>query len=238
MDQQGETITLYTKADGFGDKSRVLVMTAVAAERDAVLRGLRGDSRFDVIAGGVGAAAAAASTAKALATSDYGLVVSAGIAGGFAGKAEVGSIVVADRIVAADLGVETSEGFCSLDELGFGTTLVNTDSNLLHRFADALHATGLPIHIGPIITVTTATGTAATAAALAERVSGVMAEAMEGYGAAIAAQSGNVPMLELRAISNPVGPRDRSAWRIEAALEALQAASSVLASSILWEVIS
>ncbi|MEC0207944.1 futalosine hydrolase, partial [Paenibacillus ehimensis] len=51
---------------------RVLVITAVAAERDAVLRGLRGDARFDVVAGGVGPAASAASAAKALAAAGYG----------------------------------------------------------------------------------------------------------------------------------------------------------------------
>ncbi|MGC7879870.1 futalosine hydrolase, partial [Desulforudis sp. 1190] len=33
---------------------RILVMTAVSAEREAVLRGLRGDSRFDVLVAGVG----------------------------------------------------------------------------------------------------------------------------------------------------------------------------------------
>ncbi|KHL92273.1 hypothetical protein QW71_30210, partial [Paenibacillus sp. IHB B 3415] len=46
---------------------RVLIVTAVAAERDAVLRGLQGSRRFHVIAAGAGTAAAAAGTAAALA---------------------------------------------------------------------------------------------------------------------------------------------------------------------------
>ncbi len=48
-------------------------------------------------------------------------MVSAGIAGGFARRAPVGSFVVADAIVAADLGAETPEGFVPVTELGFGT---------------------------------------------------------------------------------------------------------------------
>ncbi|HSA52789.1 MAG TPA: futalosine hydrolase, partial [Yinghuangia sp.] len=96
---------------------RILVVTAVPAERDAVLgRGtLPG---VDVLAAGVGPAAAAASTAAALSRSAYDLVVSAGIGGGFAGVAAVGSLVVAGRIVAADLGAETPDGFLTIDELG------------------------------------------------------------------------------------------------------------------------
>ena len=43
---------------------RVLVMTAVSAERDAILRGLNNDTRFDVRIAGVGPVAAAVSTTK------------------------------------------------------------------------------------------------------------------------------------------------------------------------------
>lgn len=207
---------------------RVLVVTAVTAERDAVLRGLRGSSRVDVLAAGVGPAAAAAGTALALANGEYGLVVSAGIGGGFTGKAEVGSLVVANEIIAADLGVQTAEGFRSLDELGFGTIRFQVDARLANRVTGLLHAAGLPVQTGPVLTVSTVTGTAAAALELAERVPGAAAEAMEGYGAAVAAHQRGVPILEIRAISNQVGPRDRAAWRIEDALQALEAASSVL----------
>lgn len=64
---------------------RVLIVTAVEAEREAVLRGLRGSSRFHVIAAGAGTAAAAAGTAAALAAGSYGCVISAGIGGRFPG---------------------------------------------------------------------------------------------------------------------------------------------------------
>ncbi|WP_412675006.1 futalosine hydrolase [Aneurinibacillus aneurinilyticus] len=207
---------------------RVLVITAVSAERDAVLRGLRGAENFDVVVAGVGPIATAASTAKVLATAEYSLVVSAGIGGGFIGRADLGSLVVADEIVAADLGAETPEGFRSLDALGFGYTRIPVDAGLVSQVAEALRATGLVVTTGPVLTVSTVTGTSDTALELAARVPGAAAEAMEGFGVATAAHENGVPIMEIRSISNPVGPRDRAAWRIEEALEALEAASSVL----------
>ncbi|MGV9898589.1 hypothetical protein ACWDVV_31180, partial [Streptomyces tendae] len=56
-----------------------------------------------------------------------------------------------------------------------------------------------------------------------------LAEAMEGFGVAEAAAAHGVPVLELRAVSNPVGPRDRAAWRIGEALAALTDAFGKLA---------
>ncbi|WNC15801.1 futalosine hydrolase [Brevibacillus brevis] len=215
--------------DAANKQMRVLVVTSVEAERDAVLRGLGEDSRFTVGIGGVGPMAAAARTARMLATSEpYDLVVCAGISGGFVGQAEVGSLVVSGEIVCADLGAETPEGFCSLDELGFGSATVPVDRELAARVTDALRAAGLPVKMGTVLTLSTVTGTAQTAEELARRMPGALAEAMEGYGVAVAAQEFGVPVLELRAVSNAIGPRDKSAWRIKEALAALEAASSVL----------
>ncbi|CAH1210201.1 Futalosine hydrolase [Paenibacillus auburnensis] len=207
---------------------RVLIVTAVAAEREAVLRGLAGSSRFEVIAAGAGTAAAAAGTAAALAADPYGCVISAGIGGGFPGRAPLGSLAVASEMIAADLGAETPEGFRSAAELGFGSVSVPADSGTAKALAAALAAAGLVVSTGPVLTVSTATGTAGTAAALAARHPGAVAEAMEGHGVAVAAQRFGIAALELRAISNPVGPRDRAAWKIPEALDALAAAAAIL----------
>lgn len=207
---------------------RVLVMTAVPAERDAVKRGLKDDPRFQVLLAGVGPAAAAANTARALAAGRYDLVISAGIGGGFPGKAEIGSVVLASVVVAADLGAETAKGFSCLDELGFGSSRIEVDAARTEQLVEALRDAGLSAATGPVLTVSTVTGTAESAAEMACRVPGAAAEAMEGYGAAIAAHLEGVPVLELRAISNLVGPRDRSAWQIEKALAALESAGAVI----------
>ncbi|NUP35711.1 MAG: futalosine hydrolase, partial [Streptomyces sp.] len=77
---------------------------------------------------------------------------------------------------------------------------------------------------GAVLTVSTVTGSAERATELRRRHPGAAAEAMEGFGVAEAAAAHGVPVLELRAISNAVGPRDRAAWRIGEALDALAGA--------------
>jgi futalosine hydrolase len=208
-------------------KKSVLIITAVEAERDAVLRGLRGDSRFEVIAAGVGPIAAAVSTAMVLAAaseaSGYDLVISAGIGGGFVGQADIGTVAVASEVIAADLGVQTLNGFSSIDELGFGTSRLQVEPDLSSRLVGVLLSKGISACFGPILTLSTATGTAETASELSKRIPGAVAEAMEGFGVAVAATRRGVPFMEIRTISNQVGPRDRDTWRIGDALAALEA---------------
>ncbi|MEU6847412.1 futalosine hydrolase [Streptomyces sp. NPDC046716] len=202
------------------DAAHILVATAVPAERDAVARGLHAAGpAFDVVAVGVGPAAAAAGTATALtkaalAGRPYTLVVSAGIGGGF--TAPPGAVLVADAITAADLGAETPEGFVPVTELGFGTVTHRPPASLVRDIAARTGAA-----VGTVLTVSTVTGTADRAALLAQRHPGAVAEAMEGFGVAEAAAAHDVPVAEIRTVSNAVGPRDRAAWRIGDALAAL-----------------
>lgn len=205
---------------------RLLVVTAVPAEADAVRAGLTGP-HVHVAPVGVGPAAAAAGTARLLAFAEatgspYAAVVSAGIAGGFPGRADVGATVIGTRSIAADLGAESPDGFVPLDRLGFGSAVRDADPGLVRSLAEALPAAV----VGDILTLATVTGTARTGARLATEHPTAVAEAMEGFGAATAA--GDLPFAELRTISNPIGPRDRAAWRLPEALAALTRAAAAL----------
>jgi futalosine hydrolase len=181
-----------------------------------------------VAAVGVGPAAAAARAAwllaMALRDNPFDLVVSAGIAGGFEGRAEVGATVLARRSVAADLGADSPEGFISLTDLGFGSSTVDADGDLLDR----LRAQLPEAVVGDVLTVSTVTGTRERATELVKRHPDAVAEAMEGFGIALAARQAKAAFAELRTISNPVGPRDRAAWRLPEALAALERAAATL----------
>lgn len=215
---------------------RLLVVTAVPAEADAVLarfeaapgsvagldvrRALTPAGLVDVIAGGVGPVAAALSSAAVLSSGEYDIVLSAGIGGGFGPFA----LAVANRSVFADLGAELADGgFSSVAELGFGESMISIDAGLAATMADRTGAT-----TGAVLTVATVTGTADRAARLRRAHPSAVAEGMEGYGVAAATVRASARFGELRAISNQVGPRDRSAWRVSEAVAALSAAFEAL----------
>ena len=199
----------------------ILVVTAVTVEQEAVLKGLNQQQGFEVITAGVGPVAAATGAATALAKGSYDLVLSMGIAGGFAERAPLGSVVLANQIVAADLGVLIQDSFQSIEELGFGTSRIEPALELVARLKDSLDKTGQKTCVGPILTLSTVTGTAEAALELLKRVPQAAAEAMEGFGVAYAAHAQQIPVLEIRTISNLVGPRDRASWKIKEALEKL-----------------
>ena len=230
----------------------VLVICAVAAERYAVVRNLGSATPVEVagLAGvtvetaagsvqvfdsGPGPVAAALSTASLLALGpDYDLVVSAGIAGGFRGRADIGDVVLADQVIAADQGVMTDEGFSTLRDLGLPGEDGYAVGNLDHR---ARLASG-PYRLlaGDILTLSCMTGTDARSAELAARYPRAVAEAMEGYGVIEATRRSHertgrdIPFAEIRAISNIIGRRDKSTWNIPLAFSALADALSTLLS--------
>jgi futalosine hydrolase len=117
--------------------------------------------------------------------------------------------VEATSFVAADLGAASPKGFLSLSTLGFGPSELPATPI---EVPDALR--------GPVLTVSTATGSATRARELAARHRAA-AEAMEGFGVATAAQRFATPCAEVRTISNVVGERDRERWDIPVALAAL-----------------
>jgi futalosine hydrolase len=205
-----------------------LIVTAVEAEAEAVRAGAD-PARVVVEPVGVGPAAAAAGTARLLALAEaagrpYRAVLSAGIAGGFPGRAGIGATVLGARSIAADLGAESGSGFLPIERLGFGASVAAADEKLIEELRTALP----DALVGDVLTLATVTGTAETAARLAGAHPAALAEAMEGFGVACAAATADVPFAELRTVSNLIGPRDRSAWRLADAFAALTAAAESL----------
>jgi len=219
--------------------ARLLFVTASAAERDAVIGGraaatceangvelLRVSTPaglMDVLCCGVGPVAAAVETA-ALASA-YDLIISAGIGGGL-GAAEVGAVVIASAVVHADLGADSEDGFTSMAELGWGPVRWELDPSLVSSLSERTGAL-----TGSVLTVSTVTGTSVRAKQLIAAWPDAVAEAMEGVGVYRAATRAGAAFAEVRGISNPVGPRDREAWRIGDALLALTSAVSAIVDS-------
>jgi futalosine hydrolase len=180
-----------------------------------------------VVAGGVGPADAAATTATLLALGAYDVVVSAGLAGGFAGRAKVGDIVVADTMTVADLGCRTDGGFLPLRDLGLDYESRRPLPGAT-EWRERLFRAGIGVVSGEVLTLSSMTGTQARGDELAELFPYAVAEAMEGWGVVTACRGYDVIVGEVRAVSNTVGPRDPDVWDVPGAFAALSRAFAVL----------
>ncbi len=227
---------------------RVLVVVAVDEEAAAICAGLDhvdaatddaspwpwrngriGDTDVVVLVSGVGPAAAAAASAYALTRdADISLVLNAGIGGGFDGRAKVGDVVLATRIVAADLGADRGERFESIAEMGYGSSSFSVDADTTVIAASALHDGRITARSGAILTVSTVTGRPEAIEAFERAHSDAVAEGMEGFGAATAARAFGKPVLELRTVSNIVGESDKATWDFVAAFDALTRAVALV----------
>lgn len=174
-------------------------------------------------------------------------LLSLGIAGTYdRAAAPIGSVAMASREIWPEYGIVTETGV-NAEALGFplagakgNTSPPPVWNSLPLEPSGSLAAVGLQnlaaaprvarsprISIGPSITVAGVSGTAARAAELAAKYSG-LTENMEGFPLALAAMKAGVPFVEIRAVSNIVGNRSEEAWDIPASLEALSWAVSAL----------
>ena len=185
-----------------------------ALERE--LRHWKPRPQIETLATGIGPVEAAAATARALTTSAPSCVVNAGIAGAFSGRARVGDAFAVETDYFAELG---QEGGAPLPPLPGGARLITqADSDpLLIKTAQRAGA-----RIGNAVSVSTVTATRVRADELAARFEAEL-EAMEGFAILRAAALAGVPAIELRGVSNIVGPREEGGWDFDAGARAVSA---------------
>jgi futalosine hydrolase len=152
---------------------------------------------------GIGPVEGALMTAEALARERYSAVLHVGIAG--AVNLSPGTVVLGSEAIFCDL----------LDPQSTSPRVarLTADPDLIGRARAAMPN-------APALAIATSARVGGGA--------GYEVEAMEGFGVLRAAGMAGVPALEMRAISNSVSNPDRSTWRIDAALEALEAAVAQL----------
>jgi len=154
-------------------------------------------------------------------------VLQFGIGGAFVGSfLSIGMVAVAEREVHLDTGVQTAHGWEGMERLGFPllgreTPLYNvfpTDPELTEELADVTGAVR-----GVFGTSETVTGDFDAAQLLQARFD-LSVESMEGAAAAQVCAALGVPFAELRGISNIVGERDKRAWDVSKAVQAVNGA--------------
>ncbi|PRQ07674.1 phosphorylase family protein [Enhygromyxa salina] len=129
----------------------------------------------------------------------------------------------------ADDGVLTPSGFLDLGHLELGEVgPIPCDAGLTGKLSAVL---GCPLVAGS--TVSTGAGSDAISQAYALR-SGAQLETMEGAAVAAVCRQFEVPMAQLRIVSNQTGDRDKGGWNLEGALTRLGAVlEHVIAADVL-----
>lgn len=166
---------------------------------------------------GFGIAAAAARTASLLAKHSPEQVLLVGIAGAYDVEAHPTGTALAFKSVAAHgIGAGEGESFQGPASLGFPQWPASAEASVVEDHIGLQTPGG----DGLLLTTCAASDSPLCARALQERHPGVLAEDMEGFGVALACHLAGTACWIVRGISNQVGDRDATSWRIPSALAA------------------
>ena len=192
----------------------VLIIAATELEIPLIKSGMRGAHEIDVLITGVGMVATAARTAQALARKSYDVAFNFGVCGSFDPSLPPGSVVQVMRDRLSELGCEDGDTFLTIEQLGFNAEGDVVNTNPLDNAA----LSELPRVNG--ITVNTVHGSDASIAAVLERFRPEV-ESMEGAAFAYACDISDVRYAQVRAVSNIVERRNRTAWQLDLAVRNL-----------------
>ncbi len=171
----------------------------------------------DVLITGVGAPACMYALTKQLQQCKYDYVVQAGIAGTFKNMYALGETFVVKSDVFADIGVQEKANYFTLFEKGFMqadtfpyTNGVLLNENILNYDLQALKA----------ITINTITDNFEQSELFRKKFDADI-ESMEGAAFHYVCIQENIAFLQLRSISNFVGERIKTNWKMKEAVQSL-----------------
>jgi futalosine hydrolase len=217
-----------------------VVSEVIEVGRKTAWRGMLDGRPVILLPAGMGKTNAAQAATALLETRRVRGVLGFGIAGAYPGSGlEVGDVALASAAIYGDEGVQAPDGWMSTEGIGI-PLLERRDRRTFNEFAmdslrverarTSLAAEDVEARVGPFVTLSCCSGTAARGEELAQRF-GALCEGMEGAALAHVAAIYDVPFLELRAVSNHVEDRDTSRWRIREAADAAQRAARIVAAA-------
>ncbi len=200
---------------------KILIVAATALEIQPTRDKLKHKSvkTIDFLITGVGMLATGIKLMQRLEQQDYDLVINAGIAGAFDRSIELGEVVqvVEERI--GDLGVEEQDGsFTDMFEIDLIQADEKPFKNKKLQASNPIKQLSLRLVSG--LTVNKVHGEKNSIQTIQNKYQPDI-ESMEGAAVFYACQLKNIPVLQIRSISNYVEPRNRSNWKISLAVENL-----------------
>ncbi|HVZ97407.1 MAG TPA: futalosine hydrolase [Chitinophagaceae bacterium] len=198
----------------------------VAATQMEIQPFLNQNRNAGVLITGVGVPGTIFHLTKKLSEKSYDMAIQAGIAGSFGNDIKTGDVVIIEKDTFADLGIYEKGRFYTLSDAGFqnkndvpfeGEWLVNKNVND-ENFR--LHPCLAGRRVADGLTVNTVTDDEKRIGLLREKFNAGV-ESMEGAAFHYVCLQQKINFLQLRSISNLVGERDKSRWKMKEAIQNL-----------------
>lgn len=191
---------------------KILIVSATQFEIQPFLEIAANYPNCDTVITGVGMVATAFELGRVLHESKYDLLINIGIAGCFDRNLKIGEVVQVISESFVELGAEDDQQFIPIEQLGYGkskfTSSLLQGQNIQLPFLAQGHG----------ITVNKVHGNADSIAKIKQRSPNSCIESMEGAAVFFAADKMDLPVIELRGISNYVEKRNRATWNIPLAI--------------------
>jgi len=201
----------------------ILLVAATANEISPTLKWIRRNGRnldVDILISGIGLLRSCYSISRQVALKKPGLLMQCGVAGSFDNKNPPGSVVVVSKDTVGDLGVVENGKWKTIADLGLEAGgfhpsvngwLENTNRRLLSQ-------SGLKkvkaVSINQI-------STDEEVIRLIRKRFSPDIETMEGASVHFIGLMEKIPFLQIRAISNYIGERDKKKWKLDLAIKSL-----------------
>lgn len=177
------------------------------------------DHHIDILITGIGSVHTTYALTSAIYKNRPDYLIQAGIAGSFSNAHAPGSIVIIKEEVWGDVGVEENGVFNDVFDMQLQQSVTPYSGKLLvNPYSNDWIKTGLPLVKG--ITINEISTQPARIQQLQQKYNPVV-ESMEGAAFHYTALMENVPFVQLRSISNYVGERDKTKWKMKEAIEGL-----------------
>jgi futalosine hydrolase len=193
---------------------KILVVTATEME---IAPFMAQNTMANVLITGVGAPACMYSLTKGLLQNKYDFVIQAGIAGTFKNQYSLGQTFAVKTDLFADLGIQEKEQFFTLFEKGFVNENAFPNKNGRMENTSENYFSLKPVNA---ITINTVSDSLAQTELYKKKYDADI-ESMEGAAFHFVCLQEKIPFLQIRSISNFVGERVKTNWKMKEAVDNL-----------------
>jgi futalosine hydrolase len=212
---------------------QILLAAATVNEISPTMEWLSGNYGVKVLITGIGSTATAFALTKSILGQRPDIVIQAGIAGSFSQQYPPGSVVFIDEEIIADMGAIEQGRLIDIFDMGFAAGNEKPFTNrMLANPSTAKYNYGVDFVRGA--TVNGISSSSLQVSLIKEKYNPVV-ESMEGAALHYVCLMESIPFLQLRAVSNLVGERNKANWKFREAITNLNEKLNVIITDLTKE---